>query len=32
MSEAKAFVGTYVVDDDILVLKLHGKLDQTAQR
>lgn len=27
MSE-EAFVSSYVVDDDILVLKLHGKLDQ----
>ena len=28
MSE-QAFVSSYVVDDDILVLKLHGKLDET---
>lgn len=27
MNEEKAFVTSYVVDDDILVLKLHGKLD-----
>ena len=27
MSE-EAFVNSYVVDDDILVLRLHGKLDQ----
>jgi anti-sigma B factor antagonist len=27
VSNEEAFVSSYVVDDDILVLKLHGKLD-----
>lgn len=32
MTEEPAFVTSYIVDEDILVLKLHGKLDNNTAR